>query len=495
VPGAATTYIVYSAVNSDNLQENLGVAEYSYYFVRERFRVMLQKRYDVIVVTDPERQVDAIYDELVRKGRDCVFLSFAPPHRTFLSVRCPTIPVFAWEYDTIPTETWDEDPRNDWRHVLGRLGRAITHSKYSADAVRSAMGEAFPVVSIPAPVWDACRETGSRPPDPKRCAQLNVHAAIIDSRSLAVASQLESKSFRSRLRVTIYHFVAWYREAIRDLLPAAAVRLLSATARSFQRLRLRGSKRRAWLLGNRSPPSVKDVASLDLEGIVYTSVFNPYDGRKNWSDIVTAFCSALGDRDDAVLVLKFLHHNGAFGMSMVSQLLTRLSPHKCRVVAVDGFLDDDTYRQLIAATTFAVNASLGEGQCLPLMEFMSCGKPAVAPRHTSMVDYVDQQVAFPVQWSLEPCCWPHDGRCAIRAHRCRIDWQSLVAAFGDSYEVARFQPDRYQQMSRLATERLKQHCSEQAVHERLGRFIGDTVLAKRQDERCLEAGMTCPIAM
>jgi hypothetical protein len=156
--GPPPLYLLYSAVTEANLRENLGLAEYSYFFVREIFRRVLEKHAQVIIISDPPREVDQIFDECEREGRDCVFLSFAPPHRTFINLRCPTIPVFAWEFDTIPDEVWDGDPRNDWRFVLAKMGCAITHSEYSAKAIKSAMGSDFPVVSIPAPLWDTARQ-------------------------------------------------------------------------------------------------------------------------------------------------------------------------------------------------------------------------------------------------------------------------------------------------------------------------------------------------
>ena len=38
--------------------------------------------------------------------------------------------------------------------VLRETGSAVTHSSFSAAAVRRSMGAAYPVASIPAPVWD-----------------------------------------------------------------------------------------------------------------------------------------------------------------------------------------------------------------------------------------------------------------------------------------------------------------------------------------------------
>ena len=62
-----------------------------------------------------------------------------------------------------------------------------------------------------------------------------------------------------------------------------------------------------------------------------------------------------------------------------------------------GYLTADTYQRLMATTAFIVNASHGEGQCLPLMEYLSIGKPAIAPCHSAMADYIDDAVGFVVQ--------------------------------------------------------------------------------------------------
>ena len=34
----------------------------------------------------------------------CIYLSFTPPNKVAAITRCPVVPVFAWEYSTIPDE-------------------------------------------------------------------------------------------------------------------------------------------------------------------------------------------------------------------------------------------------------------------------------------------------------------------------------------------------------------------------------------------------------
>ena len=53
--------------------------------------------------------------------------------------------------------------------------------------------------------------------------------------------------------------------------------------------------------------------------------------------------------------------------------------------------------ELIRRTDFYVNVSKAEGLCIPLMEFMSCGKPALAPRHTSLLDYLDDANSIAIE--------------------------------------------------------------------------------------------------
>ena len=133
---------------------------------------------------------------------------------------------------------------------------------------------------------------------------------------------------------------------------------------------------------------------ISVAGVVYSTVLNPADGRKNWVELITAFCWAFKETDNATLVLKMTHHDLEYYRIVLVTLLSRLSPFRCRVVVLHGFLDDAQYQGLIAASTYYVNASTGEGLSLPLMEFLAGGKPAIAPRHTAMADYINDDLGF-----------------------------------------------------------------------------------------------------
>ena len=105
-------FIVYSQISEEKLNGSLGMPEYSYYFVLRGFLPVLRELGQVIVVSNPEQEVDAIYDGCRKRGENCVFVSFSPPNKSVIGLRCPTVCVFAWEFDSIPDEVWDGDRKN-----------------------------------------------------------------------------------------------------------------------------------------------------------------------------------------------------------------------------------------------------------------------------------------------------------------------------------------------------------------------------------------------
>lgn len=496
-------FIVYSDVNAATISTSMGKPEYSYYFVLKEFLPMLQKLGEVIVIENPAESVDTLYSQSKAAGIDCIFLSFSPPHKTTLGLRCPTIPVFAWEFDSLPSELWLNDPHSNWQYGLSRCGRAIVHSELTRQATIKLMGSEFPVVSIPAPLWERMEPTRNAGNHAGECVTVTLQrGVIIDTRTLSLeayrpgpdamarfleASQPAASRTSSATReesssptpnntesqkqsfamITLRYLVEWYRLVWRDLLfgkpstvclptPIAetvGTQTVPSEARSFD------------------DPFAFKPHTLSLDGVIFTAVFNPYDGRKNWEDMLTSFCTAFRDKDDATLLFKLTHQEYRSAMEAMLMCMGRLPPFKCRVVLLQGFLEQSDYQSLMAATAYIVNASHGEGQCLPLMEYMSCGKPAIAPRNSAMLDYMDNEVGFVVNSWLDATAWPHDPRLAYRTCRHQIDWASLVTAYQDAYQCFRESPKTYQQLSVNAITRMQRHCSIVVAIEKLERLL------------------------
>jgi len=219
------------------------------------------------------------------------------------------------------------------------------------------------------------------------------------------------------------------------------------------------------------PDGPSMVLPLRLEGCVYVAIFNPKDGRKNWQDIVTAFCFAFRQQPQATLILKMTHHDVSRYIEEVFLLLRKLAPFCCRVVVLHGYLERAAYRELVAATDFIVNASAGEGQCLPLMEYMSAGVPAIAPRNTAMRDYLSPESALIVESSAEPAYFPQDPRQVLGTLRQRISWQSLFDGFKRSFDIRMQELPRYRVMSEAAIRAQREFCSRERLAPRLENFL------------------------
>ena len=297
-------FIVYSATGQEPAA---GAPEYSYGFALRAFAPLLAQIGSVQVVSDPVAEVDAIHFEHLERGETSLFLSFAPPHQTVMGLRCPTVPVIAWEFPTIPAVVWDDERRHDWRWVLRQTGRAITLSSLAARAIKASMGVDFPVVAIPPPVWDRLPyRSPSRPLHQGARLALNGH--VVD------------------IRGQIY-------DVDRAVPPTPSAPLL---------------------------PFV-----LELDGVVFTSVLPSKGAGKTWRDITTAFISALGDAPDATLVLKMSSPDLADWWWDFFDMVLRAPDFACRIVVVQGQLDEEGYAALVRASHWVVNAARAEGLCSP----------------------------------------------------------------------------------------------------------------------------------
>ena len=713
-------FVLYASRGQAASSEVLGTPEYSYVFVMHGFRDLLRRIGVVHVVRHPG-EADAIFRNCLDAGQSCLLFSFTPPQNTPLGLQCPTIPVIAWEFGSIPTGGWPGDVREDWRYVLRQTGRAITISRFAARAIRATMGAEYPVAFVPTPVWDRQAELRARlgapdAPAPgrpvtlefagfawdSRCATLSADmrappppviavrkpapalpmrgaqlalaaaseaeqrrvgealaqevarlaaeadaarlaavaaaeeaarlAAIAAAEQAAEAARAQSqaaeeaaarqaeamriaaeqaqrdaeaavqvsagtlppespKTIGRRLRITAFLARQWYREVVRDALPVPVSQGLSRAGRAVL-----GGRPGAVPAGAGAPehdavahdapaeavpevapeiapevepevapevvpkagpqitpemgppadivptaetsaaaadpalppvalylpvgdpdnpepeaPPPRYVAAPDLpplpepelavfspnpypnsrqdppvlaramlDGVVFTAVLSPKDGRKNWQDILTAFATAFRDDPEATLVLKMIGSDTAFWWWEFHDILKALPRFACRVVVISGFLDEANYAALIGATHFVVNASLAEGQCLPLVEFMSAGRPAIAPRHTAMLDYITADNALVVASAVEFCSFPHDPRNMLTTTRYRIEWPSLCETFSDAADIVRTDPARYAAMAAAAANSVQAYCSDAAVGQALAGFLGlgDEVLAK-----------------
>ncbi|GAB5452323.1 MAG: hypothetical protein Hals2KO_26510 [Halioglobus sp.] len=563
--------ITHCRTTRDSLENLFGQADYSYYFIFERYLPVLERLGQVIEVGDPEREIDGILDS--HPSERCVYLSFTPPHLMHVHPRCPTVCVFAWEFSSIPDGVVSACDEIDWAGVLADAGNAAPLSTYTASVLTQSLPVGVNVAAIPAPVpvcadddiacaplqqaltlnaeyYDSWELAGTGGEDAETHAPENLPTwddsplEVVFSESNTEAAKLlvgfyaaESWGVWSRTSspqiylpavitgpVTVAMELTAYGENIgrdielaigestativlteepkiyeadfnvadeADSLRFSNLDLASAPGRDYRTLGVgvkklvitrpqsyrkplgarisEGIARLRGLFGGDA--EVSPGRELALQGVVYTSVFNPDDGRKNWEDMVTAFCWAFRDCEDATLLLKMSNKNASTFLGTLKLLFSTLPAFKCRVVAVHGLLSDAELRALAGATHFVVNTSLCEGQCLPLMEFMAQGIPAIAPDHTAMADYVNKDNAFVVASGLQPGFWPFDKHRSLGTLRYRIDWLSLKDAFEASHALLRHNEEGYRMMSVNAHRSIRDFAGPEAVNAKLETFL------------------------
>ncbi len=574
--------ITYSETTAETIEQRLGKAEYSYYFIYKKYLPALQQLGTLVAVSDPTVEVDKIF--LEHPDEECIFLSFSPPHRTLFDLQCPTVCVFAWEFSTIPTESWHDQPELNWALSLQKIGNAITISEYAAQIVNKAIPTGLNLAVIPAAVDTASpKDLRAKPQN----TVLHVKATLYDSRAYNLTTDMvndevrgsrdplqvepwddrdvrltfsEDDSDSTELLVGFYSsedWGTWSRTKVpwillphkvtgptnielelvaygtnvdrdiqlnfgdeqrtikitglpqsytlefnpqkdTDILKFSNLDLTHAPgARDHRSLGIgiksmtisrpesytsktpsRFSslvKRISSFARNRRTASSNEIGNkLELKGVIYTSVLNPQDGRKNWEDMVTAFCWAFRNEPNATLVLKMTHNKLATFLGKLLLLYSQMSPFKCRVVAVHGFLTSEQYQALMENTHFVINSSHCEGQCLPLMEFMGQGVPAIAPNHTAMADYVTAENAFIVKSSLYPTYWPIDERKAIRTMCYRIDWNSLKEAFEQSYKIVTSDKEAYQSLRLKSIESVSDVAGQDVVRDKMSAYLTST---------------------
>lgn len=575
--------LIYSETTANTVPKNLGRAEYSYYFILEKYLPLLESIGELVFVSDPAREVDRLYDEIRQSGSEAVFLSFTPPHRTARISRCPTVCVMAWEFDRIPDDNWDpEEPWNNWVTAIREIGNVITISDYATQVIKRQVGHRPRVVTIPAPVTHESGSVRGHRSGVEERKTLRLTAGIIDSAAL----NIDTESVTPRMSDAELlgegqaswdgHAVDWYFSSKSDtagqylvgfyapedwgcwskiahpsiILPWSISGDLELTLELLGYGENRG-KTVGVVIGDEVvelelPPQLQihklqfslqkpansihfsgieaipapgardhrtlgiglasltlrrldddpetidadsaehddNIAAetesvLDFSGTVYTSVFNPDDGRKNWHDMVTAFCWAFRDDPEKTLVLKMSHHNRGTFLGKLLLLFSRLSPFQCRIIAVHGYLSTEELHDLVKVTDFFVNTSLAEGQCLPLLEFMAEGVPAIAPDHTAMATYINKCNAFVVESSPQPHVWPTDPRNSYRTISNRIDWHSLYQAYLDSAATWQSDSPAYHAMAEEAARAVRQHYSAEKVARDLEEFLKSTARRRR----------------
>jgi len=469
------TLVVSSFASGNEAPPMLGVYGYSYDFVRRAFQPLLERWAEVVPVGRPESQLDFALRRARQAGHEPIALSFRPLADTYLSRWAANVVFPFWEFPDVPASDYKQNPRQNWVRIANHASLVLTASEFTAAALARA-GVRTPVRVVPVPIDDGCFRVPAW--EPSATTVLNCDAYVftrpevppLETVDYELRPGADTLAFRLKTRITATLRRAWIG-CVKPLLPPRLAKALVAA---------KNAGRCAWREGETQLP--EPVKRLELSGVVFTTIFNPDDHRKNWQDLLTAFLMALADRDDATLVVKLVTSHAPPVRELLAFYHRIGLAHRCRVVFINDYLSDQAMLDLARASAFYLNAARAEGACLPMQDYLAAGRPAISPSHTAMADYFDDRLGFVVDSHPEPCPWPADGSGWLNTSWHRIVWSSLRDQIAKGYAMATRDRAGYQALAAAARGKMKEWASTEAVWPRLSAALAELApLAARPD--------------
>ncbi|WP_435005885.1 glycosyltransferase [Tundrisphaera lichenicola] len=519
------------------IRNTLGSAAYSYFFVLEALAPVLEKLGTWRLLDHPESSLPFAAARAEAEGYQPIHLALHPPQDVYLTPALPNVIFPFWEFPDLPDRDFGHDTRQNWVRVCSRADLILTACHFTADSFRRA-GVSCPIGIVPVPlrpdhfeipawdpdhtwtltcrneVWEGTREakpveqaadspseveqTGEEPepitseprPGLKRRAFLVARGIF-----RKVYPWLGTRTLERIARTRHYLLMSMGRSPYTmEPLPGPKPglgRLAYAMARDgyrrfFKRWlshealdTITQAKVRALKMIGREPVMAPDPllpsTEVTLGGLVFASIFNLGDRRKNHIDLLSAYLLAFQDREDVTLVIKLAtnptreHHE----INILRHMYFSLGIlHKCRVVVITDFLTDVQMADLMRVTTFYVNTSKAEGACLPLQQSLAAGRPSIAPGHTAMADFMDEKVGFVIRTHPEPTYWPHDPEMRTETSWHRMVWSDLHDHLLAAASMIEEAPEEYRAMAETARSRMADYASREVVADALREALG-----------------------
>jgi len=461
----ARALVVTPIYTEPEVASRIGQGAYSYFYVYRAFAPLLQRWGAITEVTHPESRLDYALWRARQQDMEPLHLSFLPLDLTYLTSQAPNVSFPFWEFPDIPTTSVNNNPRMNWARIAGRTDLILASTTFTRDAFIRA-GVSTPVHVVPVPVQP---EYGALPAwDSGQRAVLDCPCYVFPPPVAEAPNPWVPREFeqqrrwqrlRLRQRLKLHERGKHvYKRYMQSRMPPTVDRFLSLATRAAASAQV--------VMEQETHVSYPPHPRFELSGVVYTSILNPNDPRKNWYDLLSAYLFALRDREDATLVVKLVvtpQHKVASLNKVIKHYQSVGVDHRCKLVLIADYLSDHQMVDLARASTYYINASRAEGACLPLQNFLAAGRPGISPAHTAMTDYFHDKLGFVVDSNLEPACWLQDLDCRLTTTWHHIVWQSLHDQIQHSYNVAREGGSRYQDMDARARSDMIEYAGAERV--------------------------------
>jgi hypothetical protein len=443
----------------------IGGDAYSYYFAYRAFLPYLEQYCQVREVSHPESRLVFAARKAREEGLYPIHLAFLPPQKVYYASDVPTVVFPFWEFPDIPNRNLENRRRENWVAMCSNTLGIITACNSARDAFRRANVQC-PTEILPVPIHQSYFELQRwRKPKNLVVACHWYELKIDDTENLETAPAAAAQRMarlRSLLRIAYRPF--------RVTFPGLSDRFARYVMAKLNGLSL-GAK---ISVNERNSSEAPERNELALSGIVFTSIFNPFDGRKNWGDLLTGALRAFKDNSDVTIVLKLVVTPQAkpAAMDAIQNVYQHFNDgHRCRLVIIADYLTEQQMLDLTRGSAFYFSASRAEGACLPLQDYLAAGRPGIAPYHTAMMDYFDGDVGFVVESSIEPVAWPHDPAQIFETTWARISQGSLQDCLQSAYKMMKSDPIAYRRLGERGRERMRKYASGAALRSRISSVL------------------------
>lgn len=147
-------------------------------------------------------------------------------------------------------------------------------------------------------------------------------------------------------------------------------------------------------------PSISDVKTLGAvlyeykDSVIFFSIFNPYDYRKQAPLMLKAFKLALNKNPNMILIIKLVIDNIDVTLGTIQKILKiqyGIEDQCDRIIFIGDTLSDNQMIRLMQSVNYYLCTSSTEGLNLPLIEAMSQGVVPVSSISTAMADYISEE--------------------------------------------------------------------------------------------------------
>lgn len=134
-----------------------------------------------------------------------------------------------------------------------------------------------------------------------------------------------------------------------------------------------------------------DVLNLYKGNSIFLSILNPFDKRKQFKSMLTAFQLALNQKPNMVLIVKLIIDNQKTVLHNIQELLLvhhEFEGKSDHIIFISETLTDSQMIELSQSANFYLCTSSTEGLNLPMIEAMAQGVVPISSNATAMADYI-----------------------------------------------------------------------------------------------------------